>query len=246
MKTPFIIATLLGLCCYVHAQSVQVSNLEVDDEGKVSFRYSVSQKFSDRERYELQVFTSADNFSKPIDLNLSPVAVGESKSVSFDGPKLISNYEGSLQFRFKVVAAVFPVRIVSTGQKFKSGKSITISWDDFHESGWYDVELYSGGYISRTLASNYRGTLLSTTLPKKMEKGTYEIRVTPTNQKELQSDDFPVTISGGGGAGIFIIAGGGLAAGAGVLLLGGGGDSGGGGTTDTGSPLPDPPNPGGN
>ncbi len=220
----------------LQAQSIQVSNLAIDDEGKVSFRYSVAQKYTGRESYQLQVFTSADEFKSAIPLTLAPVAAGETKSVSFDGPELIGDYAGPLQFKFTVEATKFPVRITSTENKFKSGKSITISWEDYHESGWYDVELYEGGYISKTLASNYRGKLLSTSLPKKMTKGTYEVRVTPTNNKDLASDDFPVTIAAGGGAGVFILAGGALA-GAGVFVLT---------QPDNPDSLPNPPDPGGN
>lgn len=231
------ILLLLVTCFFARAQSITVSNLAVDNTGKVSFRYAVSQKHSARESYILEVFSSADQFSKPLALNLAPVPAGETKNVSFDGHRVIGEHSGSLQFRFKAEATTFPVRITTTADKFKSGKNITISWEDFHDSGWYDIELYKDGLISKTLSTNYRGSILSTNLPKKMDKGTYEVRVTPTNRKELVSDDYPVTIAGAGGVG-FIILGAGALTGAGILILGG--------KPQTDNALPDPPSPDGN
>ena len=51
-----------------------------------------------------------------------------------------------------------------------------------------------------------------------MDKGTYEIRVTPSNQKELYSEDYSVYVSSGGGGGFLVLLAGGAAAGAYVLL----------------------------
>ena len=144
-----------------------------------------------------------------------------------------------MQLRFRAVATSFPVQITTTDNKFKPGKNITISWDDFHDSGFYDIELYQSGYVAKSLGKSHRGTTITASLPKNLEKGTYEVRVTPSNREELYSDNYPVTINGG--KGIFLIAGGALAAGAGVLVLGGGDE---GGVSDSG--LPDPPTPGGN
>lgn len=221
-------------------QSIRIDDLNVAEGGTISFSYTVDPKFSDRESYQLQVFTSTDNFTKELPLNLPNVKAGELRVASFNGPQLLGNYQGALQLKFRAVATAFPVQITTTAKKFKSGKNITISWDDFHESGFYDVELYQNGYINKSLAKSHRGTSLTTPLPKKLDKGEYQVRVTPSNREELYSEDYLVTVKGGG-KGILILAGGAVA-GAGVFVLGG--SDGGGGTAD--SSLPDPPNPGDN
>lgn len=219
-------------------QSIIVDNLNVSASGTISFSYTVNQKFSDRENYQLQVFTSTDNFTKALPLNLPAVKAGELRTASFSGPQLLGNYEGSMQLKFRAVATAFPVQITTTAKKFKSGKNITISWEDFHDSGFYDIELYQNSYISKSLAKSHKGNSITTPLPKKMDKGTYEVRVTPSNREELYSEDYTVDIKTGSKAMVFVA--GGVLAGAGVFVLGGADP---GGTSETG--LPDPPSPGG-
>ncbi|MFT7233260.1 MAG: putative membrane protein [Cyclobacteriaceae bacterium] len=224
------------------AQNLRISNLDISPEGKVSFTAMIESHHSSRENYELKVYSSADNYTKALGLNLNTINPGSPLDVSFDGKDKIGNFKGSIQFKFVAEATVFPVQVTVSGNKFKRGKFINIKWDDFHESGWYDVEMYRGGTLFKSLVSNHRGTSFTASLPKKMPKGEYEIRVIPTNKKELYSEDYAVVVKGGSAA-LVIGAGGALAAGAGVVLLGGGGgDPGGGG--GTGSSLPDPPIPG--
>lgn len=245
MKSPLLLVTLLMVCSFSKAQTIDVTDLAVSDQGTVSFRYTIAQKFSDREQYKLEVYTSADNYTSALPLNLDPVPAGQLKRVEFDGPAVVGDFKGQLQLKFKVEASIFPVRITTTAKKFKSGKNITIAWDDFHESGWYDVELYQDGLIRKTLVKNHRSTIYTADLPKKMDKGLYEVRVTPSNEKQLYSDNYAVDIKGSGGAGIFIIGGAALAGG-GAFAAGlfGGDDPGG--TTTGGTSLPDPPEPNGN
>lgn len=232
---------LIGLTLW--SQSLQVTNLRAESNGRISFDYQINPHHSDREVYKLELYSSVDQFRTPLKVDLAPAPVGRTNKASFNGPAVIGNYSGDIQFKFKVTAVEFPVEITSTPSKFKSGKTITVSWTDFHDSGWYDVELYKNGSLVQALAGSHRGTTFSTQLPKKMEKGTYQIRVTPSNEKKLYSEDYSVAI--GGGSPVLMIVGG-AAAGAGVFVLtAGGGDSapGGGGTGSTG--LPDPPTPGG-
>lgn len=234
----FSIALFLILL-QVKAQNLRISNLDISQEGKISFTALIESHHSSRESYELKVYSSADNYVKAIGLNLKSVKSGVPLDVSFDGKEKIGNFKGSLQFKFVAQATVFPVEVTINGDKFKRGKSITVTWKDFHESGWYDVEMYRGGTLFKSLVGNHRGTSYTAQLPKKMPKGEYEIRVIPTNKKELQSENYAVVVKGGSAA-LVVGAGGALAAGAGVVLLGGG-DSGGGGSV--GNSLPDPPIP---
>jgi DUF971 family protein len=240
MKHFTTILLLIACSAPVIGQSIIINDLTVAEGGTISFSYTVNPKFSDRESYQLQVFSSTDNFTKALPLSLPTVKAGELRVASFSGPQMLGNYEGALQLKFKAVATAFPVQITTTAKKFKSGKNITISWDDFHDSGFYDVDLYQNGYVNKSLAKSHRGNSLTTPLPKKLPKGTYEIRVTPSNRVELYSEDYPVTVKGGG-MGMLILAGG-AAVGAGAFVLGGSDGGGGGGGTD--SSLPDPPNPG--
>lgn len=225
------------------AQTLRITNLDVSDEGQVSFTALVDSHHSWRETYELKVYSSADDYKKSLGLNLSSIKAGNPLDVSFNGPQVIGNFKGSIQFKFVAEASAFPVEITMAETKFKRGKAINISWKDYHEAGWYDVEMYREGSLFKEFVGNHRGTSYTAELPKKMPKGEYEIKVTPTNNKDMVSENYVVSVKGGSAA-LVVGAGGALAAGAGAVLLGGGG-GGGGTTTDTGgNDLPNPPDPG--
>jgi hypothetical protein len=221
------------------SQDLRIMSLNVDDDGQISFSALVRAHHSTRETYELKVYTSADNYEKALDLNLETLKVDVPLDVSFDGMEKIGGYEGSIQFKFVVEASLFPIQVKVLGDKHKRGKEISIGWNDFHESGWYDVEMYRGGTFFRKLVGNHRGTNFTTKLPKKMPKGGYEIRVTPTNDPEFYSEDVSVTVKGGKGGLVFLTL---LAAGGGgayVYLTQGDDDP----DVPQTTSLPDPPTP---
>ncbi|MEP0365837.1 MAG: hypothetical protein ABJN36_10150 [Cyclobacteriaceae bacterium] len=237
----FTAVFVLGMF-FAHSQDLRIMNLDINDDGKVSFTALVRSHHSSRETYELKVYTSADNYAKPLDLNLKTLKVDAPLDVNFDGMTKIGNFKGSIQFKFVAEATAFPVQVKIVGDKFKRGKKMTVSWTDYHESGWYDIEMYRGGTLFKSMVKNHRGTSYSVDLPKKMPKGEYEVRVTPTNDPNFYSEDQSVSVKGGKGGLVFVTL---LAAGGGgaYVFLGGGGDDPGG-DTDTNS-LPDPPTPGG-
>ncbi len=221
MKLSFLTAILLGILCSVSsAQTLRVENLEISPAGIVDFTCVVNPHHSEREEYEIKVFTSADNFQKQLPLQLNSLRPNVPLPVSFDGNKMIGDFDGAIEFDVRISATIFPVQVTTHSNKLKRGKDLTISWNDFHESSWYDVDIYQSDILYQKLVGNHRGTSYTTTLSKKMPKGEYEIRVTPTNDQKYVSDNFPVTIKSGK-AGL-IIGAGGVLAGAGVLFISGG------------------------
>lgn len=214
----------------IFAQTLEVENLTISPEGIVKFTCIVTPHHSNREEYVLKIYSSVDDFQKPLPLEELNLKVGIQYPVSFDGNKIVGEFDGNIEFDFRLKAKVFPVQITSLDKKFKKGKEITIYWEDFHKSGWYDVEIYYQNELFQRVVGNHRGTKYTTKLPKEMEKGAYEIRVTPSNQKELVSEDYSVQVKSGK-TGIVIGAGGALI-GVGVLLIGNGSDN----------SLPVPPN----
>jgi hypothetical protein len=226
VSAAFIILSVM-LC---HAQKLTVDSLVIDKSGKVSFNCFIEPHHSTREEYQLTVYTSADNFTKPLPLDPIRLKTGISQPVKFDGNNIIGDFDGKIEFDFRLNALVFPVQITSVGKKFKKGKGITIAWEDFHKSGWYDVEIYHEGELYQKVVGNHRGSKYYTTLPEDMTKGKYEIRVTPSNQKELVSEDYLVEWKTNK-TGVIIGGGALVGVGIGILVLG----------KDTESDLPTPP-----
>jgi hypothetical protein len=226
ISAAFIILSVL----LSYAQKLTVDSLAIDKNGKVSFTCTVEPHHSMREEYQLTVFSSSDNFAKALPLDVITLKSGIAQKVSFDGNEMIGDFDGKIEFDFRLNAIVFPVQITSVGKKFKKGKGITIAWEDFHKSGWYDVEIYHEGTLHQKVVGNHRGSKYYTTLPEDMKKGKYEIRVTPSNQKELVSEDYLVEWKTNK-TGVIIGGGALVGVGIGILVLG----------KDTESDLPTPP-----
>ena len=109
-----------------------------------------------------------------------------------------------------------------------------LSWNDFHESGWYDVELYRGEVLVESLVKRHRGLNFNGTLSRELEKGKdYSLRVVPTDKQDAASDFVPVIVAPAIGLGLKLVP---------VILAGAGGvfyviSSGGSSQTK----IPDPP-----
>ncbi len=205
----------------VLAQDVTVSNLSLSESGEVSFNFQISAKSSAREVYDIIIYSSKDNYTNPLDVQLNSLSPQVDYSVKFDGLEKIGPFDGVLQFKLKAVATLFPVRVEEMeNTKLKRGKSVLVSWNDYHESGWYNVDLYQNGEVKANLISNHRGLSYESELPKDLEKGGYEIRVVPSNDERLQSDGYPIVIKGASKA-LFIL-GPLVAAGGGFMILNGG------------------------
>ncbi|MEO9476461.1 MAG: hypothetical protein ABJG41_13045 [Cyclobacteriaceae bacterium] len=212
MKYFFSIVFYL-LACHSWAQKLSIDKLEVSNEGVVSFTCSVTQHHSPREEYNLFIYTSVDDFNEPLNVEVGTLRPSQLTTISFDGNEVIGDFDGNIEFDFRLKAVTFPVEVTMEKRKFKKGKKINVRWTDFHESGWYDLELYQNGVSVHRLIGNHRGTYYSGKLPKNIKSGGYELRVTPSNEKALHSEQMSVKIASKGK---------GLAIGAGSILAGSG------------------------
>jgi hypothetical protein len=217
MKHFFTTGFICLICFTSHAQVVKIFDWQVKQDKTISFSCTVEADHSSREEYKIKIFTSADNYAEPLAVEIEKVKAGDTINVNFDAQKTIGMYKGQLEFLFTAEATLFPVQIVETNRKFRRGKTIEISWEDFHDAGWYDVELLKNGVVETKMIGSYRGTKYTTTLPKKMTEGNYAIRISPTNNKEWCSEDYVIAIQPK--IGLAVIAGTGALIGTSVLLL---------------------------
>ena len=241
MKLP-----ILTLCLAVFtasAQQVKINNYQVAPDGTINVDFTIDQSHSSREVYDVLFYSSIDNFNRPIAYKIENVKPGVSKKASFSGSEQFGGHDGSFQLKLVAQASTFPIKIMPIDKGLKIGKSNSISWTDYHESGPYDVSLFQGRQLKSKLATGVTSTRFTGVIPKSLEKGDYSILITPSDEEYL-SERFPVTLRKGVSPLIFVgIA---VVGGGGAFLAGGGGDvtppSGGGGGTDTDA-LPDPPGP---
>ncbi|MFY0690214.1 MAG: hypothetical protein JXQ90_23775 [Cyclobacteriaceae bacterium] len=192
----FCVAFLLTLTCV--GQEIQVGAIDINSSGNVATTAMIVAEHSDRERYDMSIYTSVDGFEQPLAYNLVELVPGEPFNISFNGPTQVGRVKGPIEFEFRIRASEFPVKVVTKpNSKWKAGKVVNIEWTDYLEAGWYDVELWQGGELKETLAESHRGLAIESTLPKALDKGKdYEVRVLPTNSKGRYSEMIPVMIVG--------------------------------------------------
>ncbi|WP_425392098.1 hypothetical protein [Ekhidna sp.] len=234
-----MITVLRFLCLFgilpLFAQTITTSNFEINDQ-QVQFDFTIEQKHSERERYQLKIYHSANNYTEAIPYQLNELVPNKSYTASFDGGNQIGSFDGQLMFRFEIEATRFPVELSDAPKSLKIGKNTNISWFDYHEEGPYDVKLYQGQIEKTTLAEGLESTSYSGKIPKSLEKGNYSIQVIPRGRSELISDKIPVLLKKGLNP---------LLIGGGVLLTGGivGLAASGGGGEGGSEVFADPPNP---
>lgn len=240
MKLPSLI-----LCLAVFSasgQQIKINNYQVAPNGTVNVDFTVEQSHSSREIYDVLFYSSIDNFNQPIAFKVENVKPGESKRASFSGSEQFGGYNGTFQLKLVAQASTFPIKIAPLDKGLKIGKTNSISWMDYHDSGPYDVSLFQGRQLKSKLATGLTSTRFTGEIPKSLEKGDYTIQITPSSERYL-SELYPVSLKKAINPLIFVgIA---VVGGGGAFLAGsGGGDpgpGGGGGTTTDG--LPDPPGP---
>ncbi len=218
----YLLTVMLLFFVGLNAQTLNVSNIQVQEDGTVTFSAQVGSKSTQRERYQLSVSSSVDNFQQTVVIESDELSPGRIYDLSFNGNLLVGEYSGQISFKFAVNATVFPVRITDgTDEKLKIGKDYSITWEDFHESGNYKIELLRNGSIYQILDRSFPGTTYNGVLPETITKGdNYSIRVTPVNNEELASEGYsvsvvkpvgllvkiaPAVLAGGGAAAYFLI-----------------------------------------
>ncbi len=242
----FVIVCFVSLGAF--AQSLTVTSIQIADDGTVSFTAQVTAKINQRERYQLSVYSSVDNYQQAYIFDGVELSPATPYDLSFNGNAIVGEYSGNIQFRFSINATVFPITFTdNTSSKLKIGKEYTVEWDDFHSKGTYKIELLRNGSTYQILQRSYAGTSYSGILPESIVKGdNYQLKVTPVSDESLASEPYGVSVGKPVGLAVkiapIIAAGGGAAA---YFLVGGSGGGGGGNNPGGGGGDGDfPPTPG--
>ena len=189
---PILTTLLLTLVFYCYSQKIEVSNISVDN-GKVSFIVQIEKSHTDRERYDLIIYHSANNFSQPIAYSPKNLEPGKAHRISFDGDEQVGAHQGPLSFRFDIEASKFPIRTQFDQQKFKIGKPALVEWYDYENVGPYDIELYKDGQLVETLASDVTQSFREVTLPSSLEKKEqYQIQIRASD-RSMDSEKVTIT-----------------------------------------------------
>lgn len=237
-RTKFVLGVLATLlACLGYSQNIALKNLQATREGQITFDYAITKGHSDRERYDVKIFTSADNYAEPLNIRISEVPPEQGQKVTFRGADHFpSGYSGSVRIRLVAEATLYPVQILDYSKKVKAGAQMNISWQDAQNNSSFDVVLIQDGQPS-TIANRVTGTSYSGTLPENFGKGSYQLKVVPDRDENSSSDVMPLAVVGKLGLGIKVL--GALAAGGvGILALSGSDPK-----VSEDNSLPGPPSP---
>ena len=218
-------------------QQIETLVLEIVGED-VKMTFKITPEHSERERYDVLIYSSHDNYTSPLNTKVSDVIPNQRTTVVFPILESIGYFQGEVQFKLVANSTYFPVRLSkSTTRKFRKNKEFQIVWEDYNELGSYQIDLYQNDSLMITLAKDFIGNDFSGKFPKGVKPGKYTLVVSPSDDIALRSDDYRVSVTRNittivalsavlvGTTGYFILQGEG----------GSGGDSSG------GDSLPDPP-----
>ncbi len=223
----------LLLINFLSAQEIETRDFKVMGE-EIQLSFVVEPDHSIRERYNVTIYASHDDYSEPLALDIHDVVPNELTTVSFSIVEKIGYYQGQLQFKLEAEASVFPVEILNRStKKFRKNKKYEVHWEDQNDSGEYDIKLYHKDTII-ALAETVVGHTYSGQFPKTIDPGKFSIVVSPSNNPHLASDEFPITIRRNITTVVVLVAV--LVGGTGYLILNNSGGEGPG-----GAELPDPP-----
>lgn len=231
LSRALLCAFLCFQVCLSIAQKIELQDLKMEGE-EVQLTFTIVPDHSLRERYDVNIYASHNEYSQPLNVPIRNVVPNERMTINFSIVETIGYYQGELQFKLEAEATHFPVKVLSnTSKKLRKNKSYEVNWMDHNELGKYDIHLYHQDTVI-LLALSVAGDGFSGKLPKTIGPGNYQLVVSPSDNPDLASDDFPVAIKRN--MKTFLALSAVLAGGTGFILLNSGGESGGG-------QLPDPP-----
>lgn len=246
-KSLILICMLVAI--YAHAQTVSIKKVELAGE-KIIVQYDLEDSNPNNE-YQIQLYSSQSNFSTALtrvkgDVG-NEIKPGSNKKIEWSIREELGPYKGklSLEIRGRMFISVAKINNISEGEKFKRGKSHTVTWKPGNNNT-VTIQLLKGDQPVSTQNNQSNNGSYTFFIPTHTAIGKdYSIRITDTSdgQNFTTSQPFSVTrkiplllkvvpILAVGGAAVFFLGsddgGGG----------GGGGDTGG---ADTEIKLPDFP-----
>lgn len=176
----FVIISFVG-----YAQKVEDISFAMDGD-KVRIFYTLIGDYADQ-TYEVKIFTSVDNFAKPLeqiegDVNKKNIKPGK-KEALWDAKKEYKMFEGNISF--KIVANVISNYWISAptkGEVLKKGKKYEITWEGFKPTASVNITIHYPNGDFDEIATYTTGKTYLWKVKGKPGKGAY-IKVTDSENK---------------------------------------------------------------
>lgn len=184
LLTFFVIGSL-------HAYAQRIDNVVViaTEEG-IELSFDIQQKESLQELYNVQIFSSHDNYKLPLTLkkgSTEDVKTTDRVKYLIDGETLFAGYKGEIDFKIKATMVYAPIIISKPygSAKYKKGSLIEVSWRGGIENDTYDLELYKGTEKVKTLEHDISLHSYSW-IVSDTKKGNYKLKLSSeSNDKNM-------------------------------------------------------------
>lgn len=182
MKRSCVFAICWFFSLALLAQDIQIQSFQVAENGIISFDFTVSPKYSLQERYTVYIYSSADNFQKPLSVSFTDVIPNQSTIATINGPMELQGYSGPLSFKLSAVASLFPVRVLNAPKKLIKGREFIITWESIRDR--HSIELVDKNNRVIELSPRVAGRSYTGETPGNLKRGKYQLRITPVGQSE--------------------------------------------------------------
>lgn len=230
--TKLLAAILLFFASYnLYGQSIENIQLEYFGDSLL-IHFDIEDPISNI--YDLEVFSSHDEFSSPLVLvsgDIKSVTSGGNKSICWKIAEELEEFNGSIAVEIRGFLVVNPVKFLDLPGKIKRGRNSTINWYGGKPASGYELRIEKNGVvIHRAPIDNARS--YNYDVPSKARPGKYKIELISNDPLGGKIED-EITIARRLPLGIQLSPiGGALVAGIIILLQ-----------PEPPKPLPEPPDP---
>lgn len=164
------------------AQQFDIQNVYANN-GKVYVDFTIREQYPN-ERYRIQLYSSHDNYTQPLQYVSGAIEAGELTSTTenlqliWDAQKELKNFQGNVQLEIRGTVTYVPVHTDNQPIKAKHDKSTTISWDGGEPQNQIRIELIKSGQVIQSLGQVSNSGRYNWVVPDDVPKGAgYSIRL---------------------------------------------------------------------
>lgn len=199
LKLNLLLFLLVGTYLGAHGQELDSVNITLEND-MVVVRYDFLQGEPDQV-YELYLYSSHDNFQKPLQLTTGDVGkgihIGTGKIVYWNAKQELGNFKGDISLKIKgdVYTPIVQYLNVYDNLKLKQGNQFDFQWKSNDKSDKVLLKIQRNGVpVSDPLVVDNTGTY-TWTIPRDIKAGKgYSIQIADTNNllREETSNSFSV------------------------------------------------------
>jgi hypothetical protein len=174
----------------IHAQEVNIKQLEFNDDGDVVIHYDLQDEKIDR-KFSLRLYASVDNYIQPL-TNVSgdvgiDLAVGDNKKITWNvTEELGAEFKGKVALELK--GSVYVPFVALDGfddyKVLKRGKPFDVTWTGGRGDNILIFELYKGDNKVKVFEERPNVGNTSILIPTDVKPGKYKFKISDSRNRD--------------------------------------------------------------